>query len=69
VTPRDKFGNYLGPGYAPAVKARLRSDGAISEVAADPRQLGDYVFLVRGVPERQTPAVDVTVQGVEIGSK
>ncbi|HEV2720083.1 MAG TPA: vWA domain-containing protein [Thermoanaerobaculia bacterium] len=66
VIPRDKFGNYLGPGYAHAVKARLRSAvGSISEVAEDPRQTGDYTFLVRGAATK--PEVVVTVDGVLIG--
>jgi len=68
VTPRDRFGNYLGPGYASVIRARLRSEiGSITEVPVDARQTGDYVFLVRGV--MTTPSVVVTVDGVIIGAR
>jgi hypothetical protein len=68
VTPRDRFGNFLGPGYASVIKARLRSEvGSITEVPVDRNQTGEYVFGVRGVKE--TPAVIVSVDGVLIGGK
>ena len=68
VTPVDRFGNFLGPGYARVIHARLRSEtGSISEVPVDARQTGDYVFTVRGVTT--TPAVIVTVDGVVIGGR
>lgn len=68
VTPRDRFGNYLGPGYGSVIHARLRSEfGSISEVPVDARQTGDYVFTVRGVPT--TPSVIVFVDGVLIGGR
>jgi len=66
VTPRDRFGNYLGPGFAPVIKARLRSEiGSITEVPVDRNQVGTYVFTVRGAATK--PAVVVTVDGVIIG--
>lgn len=64
VTPRDKFGNYMGPGYASLVNATLRSTGRITPVPADANQTGTYVFTVFGVPAGQTPLVDITVDGV-----
>lgn len=68
VTPRDRFGNYLGPGYASVIKARLRSElGSITEVPVDRNQTGSYVFTVRGVAT--APAVVVTVDGVVIGKR
>jgi hypothetical protein len=68
VTPRDRFGNYLGPGYASVIKARLRGEnGSITEVPVDRNQTGSYVFTVRGVAT--APAVVVTVDGVVIGKR
>jgi hypothetical protein len=66
VTPRDSFGNFLGPGYAPVIRARLRSEvGSITEVPVDARQTGDYVFTVRGTA--LPPSVIVFIDGVVIG--
>jgi hypothetical protein len=68
VTPVDRFGNFLGPGYASRIRARLRSElGSISEVPVDARQTGDYVFTVRDVTT--TPQVIVFVDGVLIGEQ
>ena len=68
VTPRDRFGNFLGPGYASVIKARLRSEvGSITEVPVDHNQIGEYVFGVRGAKE--TPVVIVSVDGVLIGDR
>jgi hypothetical protein len=63
VTPRDKSGNYLGPGYASLVKAQLNTTGRISG-PTDPDQTGTYVFTIVGVPPGETPDVDITVDGV-----
>jgi hypothetical protein len=64
VTPRDRFGNYFGPGYAPVVRARVRSGGKLrSEVPTDRDQIGDYSFTIAGTPG-VTPQVDVEVDGV-----
>jgi len=64
VTPRDRFGNYFGPGYAPLVKANVRSGGRLrSTTPADQDQLGTYTFTISGSPG-VTPAVDVIVDGV-----
>ena len=64
VTPRDRFGNYFGPGYAPLVKANVRSGGRLrSATPADQDQLGTYTFTIAGSPG-VTPAVDVIVDGV-----
>jgi hypothetical protein len=69
VTPRDRFGNYLGPGYADVVKATLEGPGKLrSAVPADRYQTGTYVFDVADVPAGQTPSVKITVDGVEVGN-
>jgi hypothetical protein len=69
VTPRDRYGNYFGPGYAPLVKAVVRSGGRLrSAIPADQDQLGTYVFTIAGSPG-VTPVVDVTVDGVPVGGR
>lgn len=68
VTPRDRFGNYLGPGYDRQVVATLNSPGTIATpVPADAQQTGRYVFTITGVPAGQTPDVDIVVDGVPVG--
>jgi von Willebrand factor type A domain len=65
VTPRDQFGNYLGPGYASLVKARLNSTGRIAG-PTEPDQNGTYVFTVFEVPAGETPNVEIVVDGVVV---
>lgn len=67
VTPRDRFGNYLGPGYESRVKATLTSRGTITSTPVDRDQTGTYVFTVSDVPVGETPAVTVTVDGIPAG--
>lgn len=67
VTPRDRFGNYVGPGYAHAVKATLTGSGTIGDQPVDADQTGTYTFTVTGVPDGETPDVRVTVDDVEVG--
>ena len=67
VTPRDHFGNFLGPGYASRIHARLRSEtGSISEVPVDAKQIGEYVFTARAVI---APSPIIVVDGVLIGAR
>jgi hypothetical protein len=69
VTPRDKFGNYVGPGYGSVVKAILKSSGTlVPGDPADPNQSGTYVFTVTGVPAGEVPDVDVIVDGDSVGN-
>jgi hypothetical protein len=66
VTPRDRFGNYFGPGYAPLVKARVRSGGKLrNEVPDDKGQIGTYSFTIAGSPGVK-PVVEVVVDGVVV---
>jgi opacity protein-like surface antigen len=67
VTPRDKFGNYLGPGYASIIKARLNSEGTLS--SGDPidrDQTGTYEYTVTGMPAGAIPDLDITVDGTGV---
>jgi hypothetical protein len=68
VTPRDKFGNFLGPGHASLVKARLKGEGRVGG-PIDRGQTGTYVFSATELTVNQTPDVTITVDGVVIGSR
>ncbi|HEV7764152.1 MAG TPA: vWA domain-containing protein [Thermoanaerobaculia bacterium] len=69
ITPRDRFGNYLGPGYASLVIARLKGGGKLSERGPlDREQTGTYVFTVTDVAPGELPDVDFTVDGVYVGN-
>ena len=62
VTPRDRFGNYVGPGYGGLVKVKLNGAGSVGPVS-DPAQTGDYTVKVSGVPPGSTPTLDIQVDG------
>lgn len=69
VTPRDRFGNYVGPGYASIVKAQINRGGnLVAGLPVDRDQTGTYVFTVTDIPAGETPDVDVIVDGVAIGN-
>jgi hypothetical protein len=66
VTPRDRFGNFIGPGAT--VKLKLKSAGKLaSDTPVDRGQIGTYVFTITGVPAGKTPDVEITVDGVRVG--
>ncbi len=67
VTPRDKFGNYLGPGYGSIVKGKLNSEGTLSPGdPVDRNQTGTYEFTVTGIPAGAVPDLDITVDGTGV---
>jgi hypothetical protein len=66
VTPRDKFGNFLGPGYASIVKATLAKEGGRITGPVDTNQTGTYIFTVLGVAAGEKPDVVITVDGVVV---
>lgn len=69
VTPADRFGNYMGPGWASLVKAVLKSTGTLSRGnPTDVAQNGTYTFTVSNVPAGEVPIVDITVDGVPFGT-
>jgi len=65
ITPRDKFGNYLGPGYASLFKARLSTPGRLSG-PTDANSTGTYVVTIAEVPTGTTPDVEISVDGVVV---
>jgi hypothetical protein len=69
ITPRDAFGNYLGPGYAGRIHVVVRGGKLRTEVAADPDQTGVYSFTIVDVPAGTTPQLEVNVDGVILGRR
>jgi hypothetical protein len=68
VTPRDRFGNFIGPGHGSSIKVKLKSAGKLaSEVPVDRTQTGTYIFTISGVPRGEMPEVEITVDGVRVG--
>lgn len=69
VTPRDRFGNYLGPGYSSLLKATLTGGGRLSG-PVDANQTGTYVYTVNDLPPglSLSPQLDIVVDGVSFGS-
>ena len=62
VTPRDRFGNFLGPGYASRLRAKVTGRGRPDQKPPeDPEQNGTYFFVVHDVPMEETPKLTVTV--------
>ncbi|HEX6085764.1 MAG TPA: vWA domain-containing protein [Thermoanaerobaculia bacterium] len=62
VTPRDRFGNFLGPGYASRLRARVTGRGSlVQKPPEDPDQNGTYFFVVRDVPAEEKLKLTVTV--------
>ncbi|MGZ5443130.1 MAG: vWA domain-containing protein [Thermoanaerobaculia bacterium] len=69
VTPRDAFGNYLGPGHASLISAEVSGGGSL--VAGPPidRDLkGTYVFTMTDVTSK-APRVVIKVDGVTVGRR
>ena len=67
VTPRDKFGSYLGPGYGNLVNLKLNGPGTLVE-RVDRDQTGTYTFTVKDLSPGEVPNADVIVDGVTVGS-
>jgi opacity protein-like surface antigen len=68
VTPKDKFGNYLGPGAPGRIQINVIGVGVVSAIA-DPNETGDYEATVSGVPSGTVPNVVVTVDEVSVPVK
>lgn len=66
VTPRDRFGNYAGPGYGNRIGI-ASTNGTIAGAPLDPNETGDYVFTLENVPAGQEPQIDFTFEGRPIG--
>ena len=66
VTPRDRFNNYVGPGYGNIVQVALSGGGSVTPGVLDPKETGTYTVNITGVPAGADPTATVVVDGVEI---
>jgi hypothetical protein len=66
VTPKDKYGNYLGPGFSPSFNVAVNGGGSVSGPLVDTLQTGSYVINLVGVPANTDPTVTITVGGTTI---
>ncbi|HEV8433866.1 MAG TPA: vWA domain-containing protein [Thermoanaerobaculia bacterium] len=69
VTPRDAFGNYLGPGYTSRIRVAVRGGRVNTDIKPDPDQLGVYSYTIMDVPKGTTPQVQFDVDGVILGNR
>ncbi|WP_437621910.1 VWA domain-containing protein [Sorangium sp. So ce1151] len=65
IIPRDRFGNYVGPGYEDRVKVKL-DGGGTAGTATDANVKGDYVVRLDGIPAGADPVVHISVAEKEI---
>jgi opacity protein-like surface antigen len=68
VTPKDRFGNYMGPGAPGRISIAVNGVGTVSAIS-DPKQTGDYVATITGVPAGTVPDIHVTVDEVQVPVK
>ncbi len=66
VTPRDGFGNYVGPGYASAFNVQVAGGGNATVPPKDAVQTGTYSIQLTGVPSGADPTVTISVTGSQI---
>ncbi len=69
VTPRDSFGNYLGPGYSSRIRVNVVGGRLNSDIQPDPNQIGVYAYTITGVPKGTKPLVQFDVDGVILGNR
>ena len=69
ITPRDSFGNYLGPGYASRIHLNVRGGRVNTDVQPDRGTIGVYSYTIIDVPKGTTPQVEYDVDGVILGDR
>jgi hypothetical protein len=62
ITPKDRFGNFVGPGYAGLFKVQVAAP-ASAGVVADPSLNGTYVIPISGLTAGADPRVTITYRG------
>ncbi len=65
VTPKDKFGNYLGPGYANAFQVQVNGT-PVTVSPTDGVQTGAYGITLNGIASGTNPVVSINVGGKQI---
>jgi hypothetical protein len=65
VVPRDKFGNYVGPGYGSGVSVKLTGGGTVAGPPQDAGDQGNYTTSIN-VPAGVDPRVTIAVNGYQL---
>lgn len=65
IVPADRFGNFLGPGYADQIKVTLIGGGTVSGPLVDERQNGTYTAQLTGISNATATHVKVSFRGKE----
>lgn len=68
IVPADRFGNFLGPGFAEAIRISLSGGGTVGSSITDERENGTYTVRITGIPSGADPVVAVKVFNVEIAN-
>jgi hypothetical protein len=68
VTPRDSFGNYVGPGFTSDFQVQVSGGGSVTGAPLDAQQTGAYGVKLTGVPPGANPKVTISVGGKQIRS-
>jgi hypothetical protein len=68
IVPADRFGNFLGPGFAEAIRLTLSGGGTVGTSITDERENGTYTIRITGIPSGADPVVVVKVSNVEIAN-
>jgi uncharacterized protein (TIGR03382 family) len=68
ITPLDRFGNYVGPGFDGRVKITLPAgQGKVASIT-DPQVDGTYLVQLTDVPAGSDPVVSVVVNEAQVAS-
>ena len=69
IVPADRFGNFLGPGYADQIQVALVGPGAVSGAVVDERQNGTYTVQLTGVSDPANTRVKVRFRNKEFSDR
>ncbi|HET6980071.1 MAG TPA: choice-of-anchor X domain-containing protein [Pyrinomonadaceae bacterium] len=60
IVPADRFGNFLGPGYARQIKVTLTGTGTVLPAVIDERENGTYTVKLTGVADPENTRIKVS---------
>ena len=66
ITPKDHFGNFAGPGYAPLFDVQVTGGGTAVLPLVDATSRGEYTLQITGIPAGADPQVKVVYGGATI---
>jgi hypothetical protein len=69
IVPADRFGNFLGPGYADQIQVALVGPGAVSGTVVDERQNGTYTVQLTGVSDAAATRAKIRFRNDEFSDR